>query len=203
MTFIMRDSTNPNFIPYAGTDIAAGYIDGPFADETQLRRRFPHIPTILIDVNGSQPAAHVRDWETGDKAGNLSTWVAEHNDATGVKDAVVYCNRSTIQEVRNLTGSHILGKDYFLWIATLDGTLFTPQMYPGVLACQDKGSPPNPGYDESVVWPTAPVAWTGYKKPIPEHSPVSATVSWQGDAGLTTRRGVIPWHAWIAIQWEP
>jgi hypothetical protein len=168
MTLIMRDSVTPLAIPLAGTDIAAGYLDGSFSDVPELAARFPHVPNVLIDVNGSNVRANVRDWETGDKGGNLETWVADHNTAAGVKDAVVYCNRSTIPEVRQLTGSQILGKDYFLWVATLDGTLFTPADYPGALACQDKGSSQvHANYDESVVWTTAPVAWTGYKPDVP------------------------------------
>jgi hypothetical protein len=168
MTLIMRDSVTPMAIPLAGTDIAAFYGDGAFADGTLVRKRFPHTPVIGIDVNGSMPSMAVRDWETGDKAGSLEDWVINHNNSTGVKDAVVYCNKSTLPEVRQLTGSQILGVDYFLWVATLDGTIFGPQDYPHVLACQDKGSSQvHANYDESLVWTTAPVSWTGYVKPAP------------------------------------
>lgn len=153
MTRIMRDSTNVLAIPLAGTDIAAGYDDGIYANAALLAARFPLIPRVMIDVNGSLPASDVRDWETGDKAGSLEQWVSAHNQATGKRDAVVYCNRSTIPEVRQLTGSQMLGVDYWLWVATLDGTLFTPAMYPGVIACQDKGSARTGGdFDESVVF---------------------------------------------------
>lgn len=153
MTRIMRDSVNVASIPLAGTQIAAGYDDGNWKTITALLARFPHLPIVHIDVNGSTPSAHVRDWETGDKAGNLRDWVVEHNKLSGRKDAVVYCNRATIPEVRNLTGDQILNKDYFLWIATLDGTLYTPSMLPGVIACQDKGAAQvHANYDESVVW---------------------------------------------------
>lgn len=160
----MRDSTNVMAIPLAGTDIAAGYEDGRYINAAALESRFPHIPRVLIDVDGSQPHVDARDWETGDKGGSLEQWVIDHNKATGKQDAVVYCNRSTIPEVRQLTGSQILGKDYWLWVATLDGTLFTPQMYAGVIACQDKGSTQTGGdWDESVVFadwwkPSAPPA---------------------------------------------
>lgn len=161
MTRVMRDSVTVAAIPVEGTDIAAGYEDGSFTNAAMLLARFPGVPKVLIDVNGSLPQADVRDWETGDKAGSLEQWVIDHNAFTGRKDAVVYCNRSTIPEVRQLTGSQILGVDYWLWVATLDGTLFTPQMYPGVIACQDKGaSQTGANFDESVVfadwWKPAP-----------------------------------------------
>ncbi len=212
MTLIMRDSVTPNAIPLAGTQIAAGYIDGGYEDIAQLAARFPHVPKVLVDVNGIAPGAQVRDWETGDKAGNLADWVEQHNAYNkGFSDAVVYCNRSTIAEVRDLTGKWRLNHDYFLWIATGDGTLYTPDMLPGVVACQDKWSTQtHANYDESVVWTTKPVAWTGYKSsgyvspvvPAKPHQPVTANVVWQGDAGVVMRKGVIPWDAWTQIAWE-
>lgn len=153
MTRIMRDSTTPNAIPLAGTDIAAGYINGNYANMTALAARFPHVPRVSIDVLGTAPQAAVRDWETGDKSGSLEQWCIDHNKASGKKDAVVYCNRSTLPEVRQLTGSQILAVDYWLWIATLDSTIVTPQIYPGTIACQDKGSNQlHANYDESVVF---------------------------------------------------
>jgi hypothetical protein len=157
MTLVMRDSVAAVNIPVNGTDIAAGYLDGDFNTWAALRRRFPGIPKVAIDVNGSAAGAEVRDWETGDKAGNLETWVEEHNKLTGARDAVVYCNRSTIPEVRQFTGKMILGKDYWLWVATLDGSIYGPAQLPGVLACQqfDRGT-----YDQSVVWPVRSGWWT-------------------------------------------
>ena len=107
---------------------------------------------VFIDVNGSRPDVQVRDWETGDKSGSLEQWVIDHNEASGKKDAVVYCNRSTIPEVRSLTGSQVLGQDYFLWVSTLDGTVYTGE---GVIACQNKGESLTGGHwDSSVVFNT-------------------------------------------------
>lgn len=169
MTKIMRDSTEASVIPVDGTDIAAGYLDGSFQTWAALAVRFPNIPRVAVDVNGSAPGAQVRDWETGDKAGSLEQWVIQHNALSGVKDAVIYCNRSTIAEVRQLTGSQILGVDYFLWIATLDGSVFGPSDLAGVIACQDKGSAQvGANYDESIVWPCPAVFWTnGLFAPVP------------------------------------
>lgn len=168
----MRDSVTPNAIPIAGTQIACGYDDGTFDDVAALAARFPHIPRVLVDVNGSNFRANVRDWEPGDEEGDLETWVGNHNEFTGVSDAVVYCSRGTISSVRDLTGKYILNKDYFLWVATLDGTIVTPSDQLGLLACQDKGSQQvHANYDESIVWTTAPVAWTGYVHPQPPQPP--------------------------------
>lgn len=149
----MVDSSTFADVP-TNADIACAYIDGNLgvATQAQFEARFPHSKYghCYIDVNGSNPAADVRDWETGDKGGNLEQWVIKHNQRGTQNLAVVYCNRATIGEVRQLTGSQILNKDYFLWIATLDGTIYRAE---GVIACQDEGSAQTRGhYDQSVVF---------------------------------------------------
>ena len=157
MTRLMGDSAaGPAAIPL-DVQVAAYYVDGHIGVETppEMEARFPHhrYGWCSIDVLGTTPAASVRDWETGDKGGSLEQWVIDHNKASGKKDAVVYCNRSTLPEVRQLTGSQILGKDYWLWVATLDGTVFGPGQYPGVIACQVKGAQLTGGdYDISLVY---------------------------------------------------
>lgn len=147
MTRIGGDSVNLASNP-AGVDIAFYYVNGHegVATQAQAQARHPGKLVLGIDVNGSAPSAAVRDWETGDKGGSLEQWVTDHNKASGRKDACVYCNRSTIAEVRQLTGSQVLGQDYFLWVSTLDGTLYTG---PGVIGCQVATIG---GYDLSVIW---------------------------------------------------
>jgi hypothetical protein len=168
MTRIMRDSTTPAAIPVAGTQLAAGYVDGSWDDFAAIQARFPGIAHVSIDVNGSHPEADVRDWENGDKAGSLEQWVIDHNNHAGHKDARVYCNRSTIPEVRQLTGSQILGKDYWLWVATLDGTKILPDMF-GVSAVQDKGANlTGANYDESIVYDDT---WKSSAPPAPSPAP--------------------------------
>jgi hypothetical protein len=166
MTRVMFDSVTPDAIPLTGARLVAGYATGPFANLTALHARFPRLPVVSIDTDGSDPAADVRDWETGDKSGSLQDWVIAHNRAATRKTAVVYCNRSTIGEVRLVTGTQVLGVDYWLWIATLDGSVFGPAAYPGVIACQDLGATQTGGnYDSSVVfadwWKTSPIVTPG------------------------------------------
>ena len=157
-TVTMRDAIFAANVPITGTQIAAGYLNGLFDDWADLFPLFPSIPKVAIDVNGSAPGAQVRDWEDGDKGGSLENWVIEHNQLSGASDAVIYSNRQTIAEVRRLTGSQVLGKDYYLWVATLDGTIFGPDQLAGVIACQFTDV--NDVYDESKVWPTAAVWWS-------------------------------------------
>jgi hypothetical protein len=153
MTRTMGDSVDISKVPHT-VDIVATYADGHLGVviEQLLEELFPsdRYFHVLIDVNGTRPDVQVRDWETGDKAGDLRQWVIDHNNHTGVKDAVVYCNESTIAEVRRLTGDQILGEDYFLWVATLDGSIFRG---PGVIACQNRGARQNgANFDTSEVF---------------------------------------------------
>lgn len=172
MKRIMGDSTTMTDIPLS-VDIACVYANGFLGVVTpaQLERRFPHAyyGHVFVDVNGSRPDVQVRDWEIGDKSGSLEQWVKDHNAHTGKRDAVIYCNKSTIQEVRNLTGSQILGEDYFLFVATLDGTEYTG---PGVIACQRDGEDQTHGHwDRSIVYsdhfwrPVSPPSDPGRKHP--------------------------------------
>ena len=177
MTRTMGDSTSMGAIPLT-VNVAAVYDDGHLGVETpaQLEARFPHsrYGQVFIDVTGANPKAQVRDWENGDKGGSLQQWVIDHNREAGRKDAVVYCNVSTIPEVRQLTGNQVLGTDYFLWVATLDGTLFGPAQYPHVIANQIKGAQLTGGdWDMSLVFDASlwlPVA--APKPPVPAVPPV-------------------------------
>jgi hypothetical protein len=168
----MGDSSTFGDVPQ-NMDIVAVYTDGSFGvpGSGQLEKRYPHnkFGHCWIDVNGSHPEADVRDWETGDKAGSLEKWVADHNRIHGKKNAVVYCNVSTIPEVRKLTGAKVLGKDYFLFVATLDGTEHRGL---GVIACQNKGAMQTGGhYDSSKVYVDSFWKKTGTPSPHPQPLP--------------------------------
>lgn len=151
MTRIACDSVRLLADPQAA-DVAFFYVNGSYAQKpSDVAARFPGKVTLGIDVLGTAPQAAVRDWETGDKGGNLEQWVIGHNKASGAKDACVYCNRSTVAEVRQLTGTQVLGVDYWLIVATLDGTLVTG---PGIVGCQvvTTGPAATGQYDLSVIW---------------------------------------------------
>lgn len=163
---IMGDSTNYLAIP-TSVQIAATYANGRYAvAEAEVEKRFPRARYgwCRIDVLGNDPAAHMRDWETGDKGGSLQQWCIDHNHATGKKDAVVYCDRSTVPEVRQLTGTQILGQDYFLCLSTLDGTVVTG---PGIIGCQVKGAGLTGGdWDQSLVFDGS--LWLPVTPPAPK-----------------------------------
>ena len=171
MTRIMGDSTTLTDIP-ASVDIVGTYVNGTYAvAPADLEHHFPHshYGHVFIDVLGTRPDAQARDWETGDKSGSLEQWVILHNKHSGSKDAVVYCNGSTIPEVRYLTGSQILNQDYFLWIATLDGTM---QEGFGIIACQRDGQNQTGGHwDRSLVFDNS--FWKPTGKPVLVPPPIS------------------------------
>lgn len=187
MTWIMGDSTTLTDIPLS-VAVAATYGTGQYAvSAAAVEKRFPHAKYgwNRIDTTGQQPGlCDTRDWETGDKAGSLEQWVIDHNHARGAGTAVVYCNRSTIPEVRTLTRSQVLGRDYWLWVATLDGTVFGPSQYAGVVACQVKGQALTGGHwDMSVVFDGS--LWRPVAPPKAPPSLVSASVTFKLSDGTT------------------
>jgi len=206
MTRMMGDSTVVADIP-ATVNIAAVYASGDYQAATAtVEARFPHARygRCWIDALGTRPDANVRDWETGDKAGSLEQWVIDHNKTSGKKDATVYCNVSTIPEVRQLTGAQVLGTDYWLWIATLDGTVVTagadhldsaPYTYPGVVACQVKGQNLTGGhwdmsmvYDGTLWVPAAPAPAAPKVSAASAEEALSAIVSQAAVLGVYLRQ---------------
>ena len=157
MSRIMYDSvqigTNPGQIPKNG-QIIAPYFDGPYAIPSIpfVEDHFPGQPINGITVTGRNLNARTFDVEPSDiEAGQLENLISnwrEHDAARweGGARPVVYCSVDTIPSVRVGTGKYILAKDYYLWVATLDGLQYTG---PGVIACQawDLGL-----YDKSVVY---------------------------------------------------
>jgi hypothetical protein len=164
MTRLMRDSTVPNDIPVTGTQLAAGYINGIYAWPVAGWARFPGVPHVTIDVSGAADHADVLDVETGDATPADSYGWLKAKIARGEHMPVVYCNRSTQPAVEQATKELIHGRDYWFWIATLDGTAVLPDMT-GVVAVQDKGAALTGGhFDESVVYDDA---WLPSSVPVP------------------------------------
>lgn len=149
----MYDSTNRNGIPDV-VEMVAGYINGNFnwAAANGAFDKWQKAAHVRIDVTGANPAsASVLDVEKGDATpDHAKQWIEDRN-ALGFK-SVIYCDRSTMPAVMASTGSLIHGKDYFFWIATLDGTKTLPDMT-GVIAVQYADAKMT-GFDadESIVY---------------------------------------------------
>jgi hypothetical protein len=189
----MRDSTTAADIPVKGTQLTAGYGNGIYKWSAADWARFPAVPHVTIDVNGSDPAGcGVLDVETGDATpAQAPGWAKRrHQLHPGAYPPVIYCNRSTLTPVFNMmaaAGLHVV-KDFRLWIATLDNTRTVPDMT-GVTAVQYAGQAQTGGhYDESIVYDAA---WHA-AAPVPPPPPaqLDGVTVWQ-QGGQLHSRGVI------------
>ena len=193
MTRTGRDSTTPADIPLAGTQLAMGYGNGLYTWTDTDWDRFPGVPHVYIDVNGTD--AHrcgVLDVETGDATvATAVTWAEERlklgHAYPHAYPPVIYCNRATLPALHSAMAAAglRLGVDFRLWVATLDGTRTLPDMT-GVAAVQDKGESLTGGhYDESVVYDDE---W--HAPPPPPAKALDGYLVLEGGAGGFTGRAV-------------
>jgi hypothetical protein len=155
---VMYDSIQLQGIPSGaprGTMIAY-YLNGAFAvpSITYVENLFPaaFFRLVPIDTNGNRADyARVGDVETGDMRPEMcEQWLQDFEQTNpayeGGGRGELYCSRSTIKAVRAGTGRYVLGVDYWLWVATGDGSLYRAD---GVNACQNVWART---YDQSVVY---------------------------------------------------
>ena len=155
MPRIMRDSTTAHDIPAAGLQLVAGYGNGLFRWSLGDWGRFPGIPHVHIDVNGADPGGcGVLDVETGDATVPTAVRWVKARRTLHPGYAVVYCNRSTLTPLFNAMDHAGLkiGRDFWTWVSTLDGTRTLADMT-GFVAVQYEGEAQTRGhYDESLVY---------------------------------------------------
>lgn len=153
MTRTMGDSTDLAAIPLT-VQVAAAYYNGHIGVVTpaQLEARFPHARYghAWIDVTGANAdKADVLDVERGDATpATANLWVQSYHVLKRPGLPVLYVNRANKDATVSAcaSGGSVLGRDYGLWIATLDGTRITG---PGIVACQFGA---HGTWDESVVY---------------------------------------------------
>jgi peptidoglycan hydrolase-like protein with peptidoglycan-binding domain len=168
-------------------DLIAYYIDGAFAWTKQEIALFPNNKHVTITVLGNP--ADVADCETGDMTpASAANWVRSQK-ARGYDRPTVYRSLSMMQDVRQTTGTLIMGRDWDAWVADYDNK--TSQVYSGSVAKQFKNAA---YYDESIVyddnWPHRTIG----------SSPVTAPVTapkWP--AGQICKEGAVG-HAVVALQ---
>lgn len=138
----------PKLAP-AGALIAA-YADGLYAySAADLARYAGH---FLISVTRDPAAAayaRCKDIERYDATPVDAPPFVQARLSLGHHDALLYVNRSNRDECVFLCSQHglLLGRDYMLWVATLDGTISLPDMT-GVAAIQFRNTQ---AWDESLV----------------------------------------------------
>jgi hypothetical protein len=117
----MFDSVTPARLPANATMVAC-YRDGSFANEAEVRRRFPHATIVTITVNGSHDC-EVGDCENGDMTPQSAAAWAKKEIARGNKPTI-YCNESTWPDVKAEVAR--LGITVSYWIAHYDGICDIP-----------------------------------------------------------------------------
>jgi hypothetical protein len=88
----LYDSVNPGGIP-AHAELVAGYVDGLYANVTQLKAKFPKATVVSITVKGNT-AAHVADCETGDLTPSSVAYWALEVCRLG-RRPTIYCSAAT------------------------------------------------------------------------------------------------------------
>jgi hypothetical protein len=100
----------------------AGYVNGRYAWDAAEWSYFPDAHHVLISVLSTANAGDVIDCEEGDATpAEAASWVKLRR-AAGLYRPTVYCSKSLIPEVREATGSLVLGTDYDIWAADWTGT---------------------------------------------------------------------------------
>jgi hypothetical protein len=103
----------------ANPEVVAGYVNGAWPSALGLPARFPGVPLVTIDVNGTRPDAMVLDMEWGDATPEMCPpWAAQH----GTDPApVIYCSLSRVQEVLDAFTAAGFKGDWRLWTAHYTG----------------------------------------------------------------------------------
>lgn len=158
-------------------DMVAGYANGLYAWTAADWARFPNQAHVTIDVRGTDIGADVLDVESGDATpADSVTWVRNKLLQKPGYPPVLYVNRSNITQVFNAQNAagHQVGRDFRLWIATLDGTKSVPDMT-GVTAIQyASAAMTKTNVDLSIV---VDGAWKATAKPpVPTPPPVKLPV---------------------------
>ncbi|MFF4160636.1 hypothetical protein [Streptomyces sp. NPDC001678] len=148
MTRTMYDAVTPSKIP-RDAKMVAGYVDGQFANLGEMATRFPHATRVSIAIS-HKTKAQVLDVEDGaaDPEGAVQ-WCTQTMATTSNKNLTVYCNASTLPEVRAAFHKHGVTEPNY-WVAQFDGV---PSIPDGAIAKQYENTS---GFDKSVVadhWP--------------------------------------------------
>jgi hypothetical protein len=158
----MFDSVTPARLPANATMVAC-YRDGRYANEAEVRSRFPHATIVTITVRG-QHDAHVIDCENGDATpAQAATW-AKRQIVNGHKPTI-YCSLSVWPDVKAEVANAGITVSY--WVAHYDGKA---EMIAGAVAKQYQERT-DQNLDYSICadyWPgvdAEPVAHAAYVPP--------------------------------------
>lgn len=145
---LMLDSTTPAVLP-VNVSMVAGYVNGRFAWSKADWARFPDATQVRINVTGVPGRGNCLDVESGDATPDHAAGWYDSIDWCPKSQLAIYCNRSNVKAVAAAMG----GRDWRLWLATLDGSMPITYLGKHVDAVQvlDLGAHGGPNWDVSVV----------------------------------------------------
>lgn len=181
MALLLRDSDDPWAIPLDGLAAVAGYGDGRAQWSSEGWARFPRSVVPLVVVLDPRHVGDVLDVERGAARPSDCPGWADRFRRAGRRRPTIYCNRATIEAVRQAMGR----RPFDWWEATLDGTLG----WAGAVAVQLRGAADSRDpsrtaghYDESVILDPG---WIGIEVPAPSPwlPPAGLGAAWWWAAG--------------------
>jgi hypothetical protein len=158
----MYDSVDVSKLPADATAYAA-YVNGDYANHSEVKARFPKARVFGIDVLGTDwQDASILDYEPGNPCYTTDRLI---EFACGREDfrpytTCIYCNRADLPTVEDtLTETW-----HVIFLATLDGTKMTGTRTPSgnLIVATQYESGTITGYDTSEVltsWVTGPAPW--------------------------------------------
>lgn len=116
-SLLMFDDVDVAKLP-SGYTAYAGYVNGRYANVSQIRAKFPSANVLAIDVNGSNTTADCLDIEPGDASNNTAVGWVRDKIAAGHKLIVLYTSAGNVNAlVSVLTAAGISRASYKLWSA--------------------------------------------------------------------------------------
>lgn len=123
MTRHMYDSVSPACIPIEATMVAC-YVDGRYANEAAMRKRFPHAQIVEIAVRASTDAGQVLDVERGDATPLEAVGWVQMRRRAGC-DPTVYVSAFLWPDVRTAFKHANIAEPHY-WIADWDHSTVIP-----------------------------------------------------------------------------
>lgn len=116
-SLLMFDDVDLSLLP-EGYDAYAGYVDGRYANVSQIRAKFPSAKVLSIDVTGGDTSADCLDIEPGDATNTTAVNWVRKKIAAKASLIVCYTSASNVNAlVSALTAAGISRSKYKLWSA--------------------------------------------------------------------------------------
>lgn len=173
MPITQYDDTNLPLIP-ADAVAVAGYINGHYANYTEVLNKWPHAHHLSIDVNGSANADCL-DIEKGDATNATAPGWVRRQKARGIHRPCLYTSVSNANALLDTLAHAGIGrKDIRLWLAhyTLKPHICSPACWPGLKTVADGTQWTSRARGMSLDQSLMNDAFYGLPQPVPGPLPV-------------------------------